>query len=242
MQIAVLLCRPRTKIQVGENRLPGSRAAGLLKTIRPIRAKSRAPAAAQSPMSRSSINLRGLTFLIADSNSFFSSICHGVLRGFGATKVIEVRDASQVVTTLKDYKIDLLLCDAKLPPSNAFQLTHSIRWQVNTDYRTIPILIMASDTRATLVRATRDCGANMMIAKPISPARLYDRLCWVAMTPRKFVDAPTYFGPDRRFKIEGYPSGTGRRKEDSDIEIRESTGPQLSQTEIDNLLKMSRSG
>lgn len=193
-------------------------------------------------MSRSSINLRGLTFLIADANSFFSSICHGVLRGFGATKVIEARESAQVLTMLKDYKIDLMMCDAKLPPTDAFQLTQTIRQHASADYRTIPILIMASDTRASLVCSARDCGANMVIAKPISPAQLYDRLCWVATTPRKFVDAPTYFGPDRRFKIEGYPNGIGRRKEDLDIEVRESSGPQLSQSEIDNLLKMSRSG
>ncbi len=82
----------------------------------------------------------------------------------------------------------------------------------------------------------------MVVAKPISPAKLYDRLAWVAFTPRKFVDAPTYFGPDRRFKIEGFPNGVGRRKGDNVADIAESTGPTLSQSEIDNLLKVARSG
>jgi hypothetical protein len=82
----------------------------------------------------------------------------------------------------------------------------------------------------------------MVIAKPISPANLYDRLAWIALTPRQFVDAPTYFGPDRRFKIEGYPGGVGRRKGDKDLAIAEESGPALAQNDIDNLFTAARSG
>jgi hypothetical protein len=82
----------------------------------------------------------------------------------------------------------------------------------------------------------------MVIAKPISPASLYDRLTWIALTPRQFVDAPTYFGPDRRFKIEGYPNGVGRRKGDNALEVSEETGPALAQDDIDNLFSAARMG
>src|SRR5262245_58557729 len=193
-------------------------------------------------MAKESINIRGLTFLIADPNSFFSSICHSMLRGFGANKAIEVRDAVSAIKVLREQKIDLLLCDAKLPPGGGLKLTHSIRWDSASDYRTIPILFMTSDTRTTAVAKARDCGANMVIVKPMSPASLYDRLAWIAFNPRKLVDAPTYFGPDRRFKIEGFPGGVGRRKGDQVTTIGENTGPAMSQDEIDKLLKAARSG
>jgi hypothetical protein len=82
----------------------------------------------------------------------------------------------------------------------------------------------------------------MVIAKPISPANLYDRLAWIALTQRQFVDAPSYFGPDRRFKIEGYPNGVGRRKGDKTMVVAEETGPALAQDDIDNLFSAARSG
>lgn len=193
-------------------------------------------------MSNASINLRGLTFLIADPNSYFSSICNSILRGFGANKVIEVRDASEAGKALQQHKVDLLLCDAKLPPVGGLQFTHSIRWDTKCEYRTIPIMLMTSDTRSSTVSMARDYGANMVVVKPMSPANLYDRLVWIAFHPRKFVDSPRYFGPDRRFKIEGYPNGIGRRKGDKLAEVGEVTGPTLSQSDIDNLLKAARNG
>ena len=193
-------------------------------------------------MSNASINLRGLRFLIADQNAYFSSICNSMLRGFGANKVIEVHDASEAIKALMAYKIDLLLCDAKLPPTDGLQFTHSIRWNKECEFRTLPILIMTSDTRPTMVAKARDCGANMVVVKPMSPSKLYDRLAWIAFNPRKFIDSPNYFGPDRRFKIEGYPNGVGRRKRDKPAEVGEATGPALSQSDIDNLLKAARNG
>ncbi len=188
------------------------------------------------------INLQGLTFLIADANTFVSSICQGILRGFGASKVLAVRNAVDVLKALRRAKIDMLLCDANLPPTDGFDLTKRIRKAEDCDYRTIPIVMLTRDTSITIVGQARDCGVNMVVAKPISPSILYDRLTWVALTPRKFVNAPTYFGPDRRFKIEGFPSGAGRRKSDLVAEVGESTGPALDQSEIDNLFNVVRSG
>jgi DNA-binding response OmpR family regulator len=122
------------------------------------------------------------------------------------------------------------------------QFTRSIRWDKECEFRTLPILIMTSDTRSTMVAKARDCGANMIVVKPVSPSSLYDRLAWVAFNTRKFVDSPNYFGPDRRFKIEGFPNGVGRRKGDKAAELSDVTGPALSQSDIDNLLKTARNG
>jgi two-component system chemotaxis response regulator CheY len=156
--------------------------------------------------------------------------------------VIEVRDSLGVVKALTGQKIDILLCDAKLPPHGGLKLTHAIRRNINNENRTVPILIMTGDTRATTIKTARDVGANMVAAKPMSPSSLYDRLAWIAFNPRQFIDTATYFGPDRRFKIEGYPSGVGRRKGDQEIVVGEDAGPALSQSEIDNLLNMARTG
>jgi len=193
-------------------------------------------------MSRPTINLRDLVVLIADPSPYLSMIAHSILRGFGTNKVLEVRNSMGVVQTLSAQKIDILLCDARLPPHGGLSLTKAIRRKVDNENRMIPILVMSSDTRETTIRQARDAGANMVIAKPMSPASLYDRLAWIALTPRQFVDAPTYFGPDRRFKIEGYPGGVGRRKGDHIVDVAKEEGPSLAQDDIDNLFSAARFG
>jgi CheY-like chemotaxis protein len=195
-----------------------------------------------SEKQKTTINIRGLAFLIADANAYFSSICHSILRGFGATRVLEARDAEDARKLLVQHKIDLLLCDHKLPPGGGLDFIRWIRFDPANEFRTIPILIMTTDTRSTIVANARDCGANMVLVKPVSPSSLYDRLVWIAFNARKFVDSKDYFGPDRRFKIEGYPNGVGRRASDKAVDLGTPTGPALSQSDIDALLKASRNG
>jgi two-component system, chemotaxis family, chemotaxis protein CheY len=188
------------------------------------------------------MNLRDLVILIADPSSYLSMLIHSMLRGFGSNKVLQVRNSMGVFHALTAQRIDLLICDALLPVHGGLQLTQAIRSKKGNEHRTIPILMMISDSRASTVKQARDAGANMVIAKPLSAASLYDRLTWIAFNPRKFVDTATYFGPDRRFRIEGYAGGVGRRKGDKVAEVAQETGPALAQDDIDSLFTAVRSG
>jgi len=171
-----------------------------------------------------------------------SMLIHGMLRGFGANKVLSVRDSTGALRTLVAHKIDLLICDARIPPHGGLTLTRSIRRKHDNENRTVPILIMTSDSREETIKGARDVGANMVIAKPLAPASVYDRLAWIAFNPRQFVDTENYFGPDRRFKIEGYPKGIGRRKGDKAVEVAAEVGPALAQDDIDSLFTAVRTG
>jgi CheY-like chemotaxis protein len=195
------------------------------------------------------INLEQLTFLVADSNAYINKLIDGMLRAFGASKIICTQNCEEATTALGEEKVDILVCDADLSTTasepmrgGGLTLTRSIRRNPECVNRTIPILLMTRDSRESMVKRGRDAGANMVIAKPLSPKSLYDRLSWIAFTTRNFVDAPNYFGPDRRFKIEGYPNGIGRRKEDKDLGVSEQVGEALSQSDIDNLFTPVRKG
>ena len=189
------------------------------------------------------INIAGLSFLIADPNPHSTAIIHSILRGFGAIRVIEVRNCHDALQVLTDQKIDMLLIEPSLPPGGGLKFVRALRGDSDNPFRTLPILVVTGDTRTSTVKAARDSGANMVVAKPVSPTCLYDRLAWVAFHPRPFAETNSYFGPDRRFKIEGFPDGTGKRSGDNEaVAIAADEGPALSQNEIDNLLQEARVG
>jgi len=193
-------------------------------------------------MKNGTVNLRDLTILIADAGSYTRRIVYGMLRGFGANRILEVGDAGGVLAALTHQKVDILICDAKLPPHDGLAVTYAIRRNSDNENRTLPILMMTSDAQQGTVKKARDVGVSMVVAKPMSPTTLYDRLAWVAYDRRQFIDCPTYFGPDRRFKIEGYPTGVGRRASDKSIEISEMSEPNLDQDDIDSLFMAARAG
>ena len=167
---------------------------------------------------------------------------HSILRGFGATRIIEVRNIHDAIQVLTDQKIDMLLVEPSLPKGGGLNFIRAMRQNPNNPCRTIPILVVTGDTRTSSIKAARDCGANLVLAKPVSPAALYERLTWIAYNPRSFVETAKYFGPDRRFKIEGLPDGSGHRAGDGEAVVQAEEGPALSQDEIDNLLQVARVG
>lgn len=193
-------------------------------------------------MRQPTINLQDLIVVVADQGAHLRKIANSILRGFGTKSVIEVENCASLTKTLNGQRIDILLCDSLLPGAQENGAVLAIRRDPTSVYRTMPILIMTGDTRESAVRRARDSGANMIVAKPLSPRSLYDHLAWVALNNRPFVDCETYFGPDRRFKIEGYPGGVGRRKGDMQIEVGEEAGPALEQNDIDSLFTAARAG
>lgn len=193
-------------------------------------------------MRQPTINMQDLVVLIADSSAYLRKIANSILRGFGTKSILEVGHCESLVKTLSGQRIDVLLCDAFLPGGEENGAVLAVRRDTTSLHRTMPILVMTGDTRESSIRRARDSGANMVVAKPLSPRSLYDHLAWVALNNRPFVDAENYFGPDRRFKIEGYPGGVGRRKGDKQIEVAEEAGPALEQNDIDSLFTAARAG
>ena len=191
-------------------------------------------------MKNATVNLRNLVILVADPSSYWRRAIYGILRSFGANKVIEVEHSMDLIRILSSQKIDILICDTQIHPHNWLKLTQMIRRNATDENRAVPILLMSGDTSERIVKNARDAGANMVVAKLLSPNILYDRLCWIAFNPRPFVDCPTYFGPDRRFKIEGYPGGVGRRRGDKIMKVAEEADPALAQDDIDNLFKAAK--
>jgi CheY-like chemotaxis protein len=191
---------------------------------------------------KSTVNLRDLVILVADPSAYTRRVINGMLRGFGANKILEAEQSTGLFQALSGQKIGILLCDLQLPPHGGLALTRTIRGNADNENRTLPILLMTNNTSEKIVKNARDSGANMVVAKPMSPNSLYDRLGWIAFHPRPFVDTPNYFGPDRRFKIEGFPGGVGRRKGDSMVDVAEESGPALAQNDIDSLFTAARAG
>jgi CheY-like chemotaxis protein len=146
------------------------------------------------------INLEPLTFLIADETDGARRILTDILLAMGARDIHSVSSFDQAEKFLTTERIDLLICDLHLGGARGPELIRTFRSIEQNPGRKIPILITCSHSRMRDVQAARDCGANLVIAKPFSVTGIYDRIAWIAHQPRKFVTSENYNGPDRRFR------------------------------------------
>lgn len=194
---------------------------------------------AGSPPLPARINLRTLKALCIDANAQGLDILSQTLLGFGVDRVIRAPNAEEAKTILKKETIDLILCDAQLGEDSGNDLVRWLRRSELDPNCHAPVFVLTGHALEHEVANARDCGSNFVITKPLSPAVLMQRILWVAAADRAFIDSEKYMGPDRRFKFEGVPADVpaGRRNGDGGADLGQPTGANMSQEELDGMVK-----
>lgn len=187
------------------------------------------------------MSLDKLTVLVVDDNSQSLDILVQVVSGFGVKGLVRCESAAEAQAQLSKAPYDLLLTDAQMPGMDGYSLVQWVRREAMQQNRFIPVIVITGHTRQKDVLRARDCGASYTVAKPITPKVILERIFWIAKEDRMFIETEDYVGPDRRFKREGPPAGmAGRRADDLDGDVGQATEPNLSQDQIDALMKPSK--
>ncbi len=186
------------------------------------------------------LNFAQIEALVVDADQYSTSILGQILRGFGLTRHTTIETGEEALNRLPNGHFDLLICDAILPDMSAGDLIKWVRRQPSLTLKYIPIVVLTGYTQYSNVVNMRDAGANIVVRKPVAPNVLFDHIAWSARTDRPFIETDTFIGPDRRFKNVGPPEGVGRRKTDETTELGVPLEPNMSQTEIDTLLKPTK--
>lgn len=162
------------------------------------------------------INLSSASVLVVDYNMQSVELLCGVLDGFGMRKFRRATSVQEAKEACTDATYDLILTDAQMPGVDGYEFIRWLRRSPDEQTRLTPAIIVTAHTRRSQVTKARDCGANFIVAKPLTPKIILERIIWVAQSTRMFIETETYIGPDRRFRKSGLPPQVevGRRKED----------------------------
>lgn len=165
------------------------------------------------------INLSNANVLVVDDNVHSVELLCGVLDGFGIRRFRRAMSVEEAKSACEDSVFDLILTDAHMPGVDGYEFIRWIRRSPDEQIRLTPAIIITAHTRRSQITRARDCGANYIIAKPITPRIILERIIWVAQSTRLFLETDTYIGPDRRFRTQPPPLefGAGRRKEDLEV-------------------------
>lgn len=186
------------------------------------------------------ISLAQVTALVVDSDQYSTAIVGQILRGFGLTNHKIVEDGERAKQSLMHSHHDLMICEAMLQDMPASDLVRWTRQLPDLQVKRISIVVMTGETQASTIIAVRDSGANSIIRKPVAPNVLFDHIMRSVKSERPFIETDTYIGPCRRFKNLGPPGGVGRRKTDLSLEVGAASQPNMSQEEIDALLRPTK--
>lgn len=148
---------------------------------------------------------------------------HGIMRmTLRALKIRQLRcltSASEALELVSTWDPDVIFTEFTTRDLTGEAFIRQVRQGRREANRYIPIVVVTASTQADQVKLARDCGANSVIAKPVSSCMLQDRLIAIYEKPRTFVMARSYVGPDRRRRIRGF-SGQEKRKPPSERRIK----------------------
>lgn len=122
-------------------------------------------------------DLSQVSFLVIEDNMHMRSILRSVLGGFGVRQVHEAADGMDGLEVVFDRSPDVILLDWEMTPLSGAEFVRALRAERDMLMATIPIIVVSAHSRkATILEAVK-LGIHGFVAKPLSPAVLYDRVC-----------------------------------------------------------------
>lgn len=144
------------------------------------------------------LDISSLNVLIIEDNKYMQLILTEILRAFRVRNIRTATDGAEALDELKTFAADIVLCDWEMMPITGIEFTSMVRTMSDVANPYVSIILITGHTEAEKVRYARDQGVTEFLAKPVSAAMLYERICSVILNPRQFIKTKKYKGPDRR--------------------------------------------
>ena len=156
--------------------------------------------------------LANVHVLVADDDSRMLSITREVLHRLGFRNVLVAHDGSEALAIMKEKTIDLLITDWQMEPVDGLNLLRYLRTMPDSPNRFLPIIMLTANAERENIFTARDNGITEFVVKPYSAKTLADRITMLIESPRNFILAPNFKGPDRRRREARPPDGKEKRK------------------------------
>ena len=145
-----------------------------------------------------SYEFRNISVLVVESTRAMFDLTRSVLNTFGIEKIHSAYDSKTSFEKYCAYRPDLVIIDWLSPPDNSLELIKRIRTDDASPNPFVPIIMMTGFSQKRRVTDARDSGITEFLIKPFTAQTLYKRIERIIETPRQFVRAPGFVGPDRR--------------------------------------------
>jgi CheY-like chemotaxis protein len=152
-----------------------------------------------------------LKILVVGAKSHDILLLKSVLGIAGLGQVIHVEDSRRAIEILCMESIHAVVCDASAAPVDAMALPLAVRRIPSVLNPMLPVFVLQPRARRRDVESARDSGVTDVLTTPLSPRTVMTKLRAALKTPRSFIVAPEFFGPDRRSKARAPFRGSDRR-------------------------------
>lgn len=156
-------------------------------------------------------NFRNVNVLLADSDACLAQAVIHHLRAIGFVHITHVKSSTDAVRAIHSQPINFLITEWDMKGSNGVELVRYLRRSPDSPNRALPIIMLTGRGELSDVQTARDVGITEFVVKPFSAQTLYNRIEQIVDSPRSFVVANAYVGPERRRRGSPPPGLADRR-------------------------------
>jgi Response regulators consisting of a CheY-like receiver domain and a winged-helix DNA-binding domain len=136
--------------------------------------------------------------IVLDARANMATLVADMLRMLGWRDIREVTEAGQALLLLQRAEFELIIVDDALGGVDAVEMVRRLRADTTSPNRLTTVIMMSAAPDLKRIAAARDAGVTEFLRKPFAARDLKARLDALSTSPRPFVEAAAYAGPDRR--------------------------------------------
>lgn len=160
------------------------------------------------------LNFSKLSVLVVDDIKPMRDLIVTVLESLGVGTIMSASDGAKGFELFCARKPDIIITDWHMQPMNGIDMTRLVRTHPLSPDRMTPVILVTGYSALLRVAQARDTGVTEFVVKPFSANDIAKRIAHVINKPRNYIEAQSYFGPDRRRRKDGPQPPVKRRRDD----------------------------
>jgi CheY-like chemotaxis protein len=160
-------------------------------------------------MERTDLSAHRILLVGAKTHSL--QLLRSVLAIAGVSKVVHVEEGRRALELLSMEHFSAVFCSAGVEGVEERPFIVAARRSESMLNPMVPIFVLQERARRRDVEKARDTGVTDVLTMPMSPKTIIAKLQAAAQSPRAFIVATEFFGPDRRAKARPAFFGADRR-------------------------------
>ena len=142
------------------------------------------------------LDFAAISFLVVDDLPFTRRIVRSMLHGFGSREVYESANGAEALEFTRTAMPNIIITDLAMPICDGLKFIKAIR-APGAATGAIPIIVLSGYLTKSAAVELKRCGAEELLAKPISPKTLYDHISRIMLRSDQG-SAPTPFEQNQR--------------------------------------------
>jgi CheY-like chemotaxis protein len=130
--------------------------------------------------------LRNAEILYVDGESHRRDAMRRMLLSLGAGRVQVAESGREALKVVFGTPCNLVIAEHRMTPMDGIQLVREIRAVANYPRALLPALVVGDPVGSDVISAAFEAGANLFLVKPLSAAKLYERISWAISDSRAF--------------------------------------------------------